>query len=90
MRLWCGRQRGAGSLQLLLRGHQIGQIKQRDTEIYARQSQSRLELQRTLESIRRFFVLKLFEQRNADVIRAIGFFAVVCSRLYCLTIRCGC
>ena len=77
MRLRRRRRGNARGLQLFLRGGQIRHIEERDAEIDARERETRIELQRAPESIGRFFVFELFEQRDAEIVGAIRVFARV-------------
>jgi hypothetical protein len=60
-----------------LRRRQVGHVEERDPEIDARERESGLELKGASKRVRRFFWLELFEQRYAEVVRAIRFFASV-------------
>jgi len=60
-----------------LRGGHVRHVEERDAEIDARERKTGIELQRASKRVRSFFCFELLEQRYADVVRAIRFFAIV-------------
>jgi hypothetical protein len=72
-----GRERGGG-LGLAPRLVRLGHVEEGDGEVDARESELRVEPERAAELLGPVRVAELFEQRDAEVVRAIRLLACAC------------